>query len=1322
MVMKSIVMKTERKIKPKIAASLLLSALLVFVSSAPAALVITGTTTNNGGTAIPDWPVASDSLIAGMLPSSVGAGGFAQDYGGGTYGTIAGLPALTDGVLAHMGAGASAYGGQYATCGYNNGSGAYVIYTLPAAANGYNITNITTYTTWGDNAICQQEYAVSYSTVDNPTSFILLTFVNYAPAGSGGMANQVALTDSLGGAIAANVAAIKFDFTWPLSSYGVNAYDEITVEGTPAATLTPQPVVITTSNINDASPFDPSTTWTVETPSLIAGMAPSSLTGNPALGNGAGGGGTAVLTDGALGTTGDSTTTASLGSGGGACSSLTYTLTNSANGSDLTNIVTYSAWGDYGRDGQYYNVSYSTVMAPTTFIPLTSVAFNPYLNPLGTPSANRVGISSLTGVLAKNVYSVKFDFPQDNTIDYGSGSYQEIILQGTNSLPSAVPPSAYLLQDTLPNYAETVVGDQVVFTAAFSNYPPATLQWQFINTNNTATNNIAGATNATLTLTNVQVASSGSYRLEALNATNSLAAPSFSSAAPLVVGSTPTAVDNIIVDYAGQCGLGGESSLTNFVPSWAIDTNNDLILGYQNSSGPGTFTPGTGDFGESQANSDPTILSDGEAGYFTYWPSVSANQALCTGGVSPAGETMTYTLNLASAPYGYDLTNIEVYGGWGDDSRNEQKYQVLYSTVAAPTVFNALTTVDYNPGDPKNTQSATRTILVPASGALVQNVAAVEINFDLVGAPPKNDYEGYSEILIKGKASANIPSLTQDITPLTAADVVGSSLILNAAFSGATSYQWQKNGTNISGAISPTLTLSNLQLTDTATNGGYRLVAYNSSGSAATRGCSVIVNQTPATVGNVVTTFAYQTSDQVGFAPTWSTAELTNSLIYQQDPPAGGYDPNGNFNDPDSNADSHNQAGGLPVLTDGNYGYFENTGPHPAFATCGPNAGEYVVYTLGTNANGYNLTNIQIAGGWNDSGRDSQWYTLSYSTVANPATFIPIAVVANEPTVTDESVIRATFTAASGLLASNAYAIYVDFTTPSGDPNGYSGYSEISVFGSPTTTPSSQPVVTCAFENLSTPDWVVPSPNLIGGQLPSSYDTNANDSFSANDNGGLTELTDGMLGASHGSGASCGGAGQGGGTFITYSPTNGSWTLTNIVVYTGWPDFGRAGQFYNLSYATVAAPATFIPLTSITYAPNVNNGEPWDTSVTIAPPVGQTVLATNVAAVHFDFTPQGSLDYGFSSYTEIVFLGTAVAPLVPPSGLQLVVSGNHLILTGVNGTPDRSYAWLTATNLLTPLTNWTVSATGDLDGTGACSNSIPIDPLQPAAYFRLQMQ
>ena len=123
--------------------------------------------------------------------------------------------------------------------------------------------------------------------------------------------------------------------------------------------------------------------------------------------------------------------------------------------------------------------------------------------------------------------------------------------------------------------------------------------------------------------------------------------------------------------------------------------------------------------------------------------------------------------------------------------------------------------------------------------------------------------------------------------------------------------------------------MNNLQFSDAATNGGYKLVAYNSFGSNVTAACNVYVDSAPTAVGNVITAFAYQTDAADGFSPTWATNNLNSSLIYGQNPPNGGYDTIGDFLDPDLTANANNQAGGLPALTDGNYGFFVNTGPHP---------------------------------------------------------------------------------------------------------------------------------------------------------------------------------------------------------------------------------------------------------------------------------------------------------------------------------------------------------------------------------------------------------
>ncbi|HWH68941.1 MAG TPA: hypothetical protein VNT26_06120, partial [Candidatus Sulfotelmatobacter sp.] len=358
---------------------------------------------------------------------------------------------------------------------------------------------------------------------------------------------------------------------------------------------------------------------------------------------------------------------------------------------------------------------------------------------------------------------------------------------------------------------------------------------------------------------------------------------------------------------------------------------------------------------------------------------------------------------------------------------------------------------------------------------------------------------------------------------------------------------------------------------------------------------------------------------------------------------------------------------------------------------------------------------------WNDAGRNANWATVLYSTVANPSTFIPLVIVTNSPAVTEKSVIRATITPAAGLLASNVYAIKVDFTTPPGIPNGYSGFSQINAFGSPSANPAPGPVVAAENQNTDTPSWALETPSLIAGQLPSSAglgDNNAG-SFTLQGAGGLVKLTDGTIGTSPEFAATCGGPSGGGGTFVTYTAAQG-WILTNIVVYTGWTDFGRDGQFYHVSYSSVSAPNTFLPLASVAYNPDIFGGATAN-RVVIAPPVGKTALATNVAAVKFDFTPQGSQDYGYSGYTEIILQGSNLSVPTPPIVGAPTVSGGNLIFTGTGGTPNRAYSLVTATNLLTPLAEWTVSTTGVLDGSGAFSNAVPVDPATPVRFFRLQM-
>ena len=163
----------------------------------------------------------------------------------------------------------------------------------------------------------------------------------------------------------ANVAAVKFDFTTPLSENGYCGYAQIAVFGTPSPT-------IIAANQYGTAPFTPS--WSVVTKGdLILGQAPSSAVGDfteevPGRNvNSLTSGGSLTISQ----TSGTSWITASTnyvtcGNSGLNGSSLPgrnliYTLTGSANGYTLTNITVYGGWQDPGRDQQAYTVYYSTV-------------------------------------------------------------------------------------------------------------------------------------------------------------------------------------------------------------------------------------------------------------------------------------------------------------------------------------------------------------------------------------------------------------------------------------------------------------------------------------------------------------------------------------------------------------------------------------------------------------------------------------------------------------------------------------------------------------------------------------------------------------------------------------------------------------------------------------------------------------------------------------------------------------------------------------------------------------------------------------------------
>ena len=204
-----------------------------FAIPAVRSVMITATnqTGSGSGTFYPSWNlVTNGSLIAGQFPT-VAVGNFSEEISGRSVNSLTAGGNL--GLTLINGTSGVTTSTNYVTCGSGGGAGATLIYQLPAAPNGYDLTNITVYGGWADYGRDQQAYTVSYAPISAPTNFILLGTVDYNPPIGAGLqsATRVTLTSS-DGVLATNAAAVKFDFTSPASENGYCGYAGITVFGT----------------------------------------------------------------------------------------------------------------------------------------------------------------------------------------------------------------------------------------------------------------------------------------------------------------------------------------------------------------------------------------------------------------------------------------------------------------------------------------------------------------------------------------------------------------------------------------------------------------------------------------------------------------------------------------------------------------------------------------------------------------------------------------------------------------------------------------------------------------------------------------------------------------------------------------------------------------------------------------------------------------------------------------------------------------------------------------------------------------------------------
>ncbi len=138
----------------------------------------------------------------------------------------------------------------------------------------------------------------------------------------------------------------------------------------------------------------------------------------------------------------------------------------------------------------------------------------------------------------------------------------------------------------------------------------------------------------------------------------------------------------------------------------------------------------------------------------------------------------------------------------------------------------------------------------PASGAVL-SAGTQTLNTTFSPADLTNYNGATAQRSLTVHASAVAPVITTQ--PLSLPAFVGSSVSFTAVVSGilTPTYQWQKDGINVSGATNLTLSLANVQLTDA---GSYALIATNSAGTATSRFARLVIIMAQANAITYATT------------------------------------------------------------------------------------------------------------------------------------------------------------------------------------------------------------------------------------------------------------------------------------------------------------------------------------------------------------------------------------------------------------------------------------------------------------------------------------
>lgn len=395
--------------------------------------------------------------------------------------------------------------------------------------------------------------------------------------------------------------------------------------------------------------------------------------------------------------------------------------------------------------------------------------------------------------------------------------------------PTNQPPSI----TTQPQSQTVVAGQTATFTVAATSGSAMTYQW-FKDAQP-----IAGATNATLSLANVQSANAGSYTVTVTNTTG----PTASNAATLTVV-TPAA-PSITTPPQSQTVLEGQSA------TFTVVASGSPTLTYQWKKGSAAIAGAT--------TSTLTLINvqSGDAGSYT----VDVTNSVST--VTSAAATLTVTPLVApsitappqsqTANAGASVTLTVTASGTAPLSYQWMKNGVRISGATSAS----LTLANVQANDAGNFA----VVVSNDKGSATSAAATLTVN----NAPPVISTQPNSQAALTG-ANVNLSVVAVGAAPL--------------------SYQWRKDGTAISGATGATLALTNVQPDD---SGAYSVQVSNAYGNATSSDAMLTVSDFRpyssynltgfATTGTGTTGGGVISETSPAYAKVTTPLELANAVI-----------------------------------------------------------------------------------------------------------------------------------------------------------------------------------------------------------------------------------------------------------------------------------------------------------------------------------------------------------------------------------------------------------------------------------------------------------